>query len=388
MAISADRMAYVLNSTGETLSKINLSTGIVTNDILTIGSDILSYPSQIIVRDSLAYVIASGTDELQVINLKTETTVDYINTGALSNPYWMAFYDSQYVHVSLMVKNKVIKIDVISGTIADEINTGVSPAGILIFDNKAFVVCSGYDFDTYTFNSSTLAIYDLDDNSLIDELDVGLNAQYAALDNFGRIHVVSTGNYYDVMGEVYVIDGHTNEALFDFPIGGSPGQISIGPDDVAYIAAAGYTYSGYVFSYNTLTGQVYHNADNPINVDLNCMTAVAYQDSTIFTGSFTDYINVIDSAGNKEASYAVGAGPVHLDFNYIPGDANSDFNLDILDIVYLINWKYKNGPKTVPARWRANVNADMAYNILDIVYLINFLYKDGPAPKVGIMWLL
>jgi hypothetical protein len=117
------------------------------------------------------------------------------------------------------------------------------------------------------------------------------------------------------------------------------------------------------------------------------MTAVAYQDSTVFTGSFTDFINVVDSAGNSQASYAVGAGPVHLDFNYIPGDANGDFTVDILDIVYLINWKYKNGLRTTPARWRANVNADLAYNILDIVYLINFLYKDGPEPKVGVMWL-
>ena len=31
--------AYVINSSGETLSKINLTTGIVDNDILTLGSD-------------------------------------------------------------------------------------------------------------------------------------------------------------------------------------------------------------------------------------------------------------------------------------------------------------------------------------------------------------
>jgi len=387
LAFSADKIAYILNSTGETLTKVNLTSGVVTNDIVTIGTDVLSYPNQVVVRDSLAYVIASGTDELQIINLKTETTIDYINTGANSNPYWMAFYDSRYVYVTLMLTNKVAKIDVLSGLVVDEISTGVSPAGIVIYDHKAFVVCSGYDFNTYTFNPSTLAIYELSDNSLVDEIDVGLNAQYAAVDNFGNVHIVATGNYYDISGEVYIIDGDSHEIINSFPVEGSPGQINIGPDNVAYIAAAGWSMAGYIFSYNVSTGEVYHNSENPIEVDLNCMTAVPFQDSTIFSASFsTDYINVIDSAGSNQANYAVGDGPVHLDFNYIPGDANADFDLNILDVVYIINWKYKDGPQTITARWRADVNADLNYNILDVVYLINFLYKDGPRPKIGATW--
>jgi hypothetical protein len=386
---AADRLAYILNSTGETLSKINLTTGVVDNDIVTIGSDIYSYPNQIVVRDSLAYVIASGTDELQIIDLKRETTVDFINTGVSSNPYWMAFYDSQFVYVTLMLQNKIIKIDVLDGTIVHEMPTGVSPAGIVISDNKAYVVCSGYDFENYTFNPSKLFIYNLNDNSLINQLDVGLNAQYAAVDNLGNIHVVATGNYYDIFGEVYIIDSGLDEIINNFSVGGSPGLINIGPDSVAYIAAAGWSQSGYIFSYNTLTGEMFHDVGNPIEVGLNCLTAIPFQDSTIFAASFsTDYINVIDSTGNRLMDYAVGDGPIHLDFNYLPGDANGDFNVDILDVVYVINWKYKNGPETVTAKWRANVNADMYYNILDIVYLINYLYKDGPVPKVGIPWLL
>ena len=386
---AADKIAYVLNSTGETLSKIDLSTGAITNDIVTIGSDISSFPSQIIVRDSLAYVIASGTDELQIINLNTESTIDYINTGVLSNPYWMAFYDSQFVYVSLMLQNKVVKIDVIGGAIAQEIPTGVSPAGVAISNNKLYVVCSGYDFDSYTFNPSKLDIYDLSDYSLIDELDIGLNAQYVAVDKIGNIHVVATGNYFDISGEAFIIDAAADQVINSIPLGGSPGQICVGPDNVAYIAAAGWSLAGYIYSYNTLTGQIYHDDANPLEVGLNCLAAIPFEDSTIFSTSFsTDYIEIIDSAGNNQTSYAVGDGPVHLDFNYIPGDANGDYDVNILDVIYIINWKYKNGPRTFPARWRANVNADMYYNILDIVYLINSIYKDGPKPKIGLPWLL
>ncbi len=388
MILSMDKIAYVLNASGETLSKINITTGIVTNNIVTIGTDVQSYPNQIVVRDSLAYVIASGTDELQVINLKTETTVNYINTGAFSNPYWMAFYDSQYVYVTLMLKNKVAKIDVLSGLIVDEIETGGSPSGIVIYDHKVFVVCSGYDFDTYSFNPSKLYIYDLSDNALLDEVDVGLNSQYAAVDRLGNVHVVATGNYFDINGEVYIVNGDYHEVVNSFPVGGSPGQINIGPDDVAYIAAAGWSLAGHIYSYNTVTGEVYHNSINPLEVGLNCMAAVPFQDSTIFSVSFsTDYINVIDSTGNDLGNYAIGDGPVHLDFNYIPGDIDGDFAVNILDVIYLINWKYKNGPQTIAARWRADVNADLSYNILDAVYLINSLYKDGPGPKISATWL-
>jgi hypothetical protein len=62
------------------------------------------------------------------------------------------------------------------------------------------------------------------------------------------------------------------------------------------------------------------------------------------------------------------------------GDVNRDMNINILDIVFMINFLYKSGPAPVPAE-KANVNNDGAVNILDIVYLINHLYKEGPGPS-------
>jgi len=61
------------------------------------------------------------------------------------------------------------------------------------------------------------------------------------------------------------------------------------------------------------------------------------------------------------------------------GDANSDEFVNILDVVYLINFKYKGGPAPDPLV-SADVNNDEQVNILDIVYLINYKYKDGPEP--------
>ena len=63
----------------------------------------------------------------------------------------------------------------------------------------------------------------------------------------------------------------------------------------------------------------------------------------------------------------------------ICGDVNGDDLVNILDIVFLINYKYKDGPAPEYLN-AADVNGDTLVNILDIVYLINYKYKNGPGP--------
>ncbi len=384
---AADPIAYVLNTNGETLSKINLTTGVVTNNFLTIGSDIWCYPNQMVVRDTIMYVTVSGTDEIQVINLKTEKTAYYINTGAYTNPYWIDFAEKPYLYVTLLMTGTVAKINYLTGTTVTEVPVGKSPEGIKIVGDKAYIACSGFDWDTYQYDPGRVAVYDLIGDSLFHYINVGLNPQYLALDNSGRIHVVCTGDYATIWGSAYMIDTDLDSVIDSIYLGGTPGQISIGPDNIACIASAGWSESGYVFTYNTVTGEVYHDNSDPLVVDLNCLTAIAYQDSTCFTGSFTDYVNVIDSGGGYLASYAVGDGPIHIAFNYLPGDVNGDFSVNIFDVTYLIDWLYLDGDEPRWPKWRANTNSDNVYNIFDITYLIAYLYLDGPPPKIGPDWL-
>lgn len=63
----------------------------------------------------------------------------------------------------------------------------------------------------------------------------------------------------------------------------------------------------------------------------------------------------------------------------ICGDADGDATINILDIVYLINYIYKSGPTPEPVEM-TDVNHDESVNILDIVFLINYVYKSGPEP--------
>ncbi|MCP4705615.1 MAG: hypothetical protein GY865_13530 [candidate division Zixibacteria bacterium] len=65
-----------------------------------------------------------------------------------------------------------------------------------------------------------------------------------------------------------------------------------------------------------------------------------------------------------------------------PGEADGNTTeINILDIVHLVNYKYKGGVDPIPyALCSGDVNCNCTVDILDIVYLINFKYKGGNAP--------
>jgi len=63
----------------------------------------------------------------------------------------------------------------------------------------------------------------------------------------------------------------------------------------------------------------------------------------------------------------------------ICGDADGDGIINILDILFLINYLYKSG--AAPEHQHlSDVNSDTRINILDVVYLINYKYKSGAEP--------
>jgi len=64
---------------------------------------------------------------------------------------------------------------------------------------------------------------------------------------------------------------------------------------------------------------------------------------------------------------------------YTCGDVNDQPGISILDVVFLINYKYKEGPAPDPLI-AGEINGIPPINILDVVYLINSIYKEGPDP--------
>jgi len=64
---------------------------------------------------------------------------------------------------------------------------------------------------------------------------------------------------------------------------------------------------------------------------------------------------------------------------YLVGDVNGDGVIELGDVVYLINYLYRDGDPPNPPE-AGDCNCDEIVELGDVVYLINYLYRDGPAP--------
>jgi len=384
---ASEPTAFVINTSGETLSEIDISTMTPTNNVAILGSDINCYPNQIVVRDTLAWIVNSGTDEIQVINLNTMATVGWIDFPAGSNPYWMAFLDDHYCYVSLLVDNSLAKVDVTNKNIVETYPIGQAPEGVVIVDNLVCVSVTAYDFSTWSFGQGRVVVFDPLSETIVGDIPVGTNPQYMALDSQNRVHVSCTGNYGSIAGMVYIIDTDDFSIADSLAIGGQPAQVAISSDNVAYLAAGGWLDDGEVYSYDALGGTIFHDPSSPIYIDSGATGVVVYQDATVFATCFGDKLVRLNEAGDKINTLTMGDGPVHLDFNYRPGDANGDWEVNIGDAVYVVNYIFKSGAAPLSPRWRANPNGDEAINVGDAVYLVNYIFKGGPGPKIGPIWI-
>jgi subtilisin family serine protease len=71
-------------------------------------------------------------------------------------------------------------------------------------------------------------------------------------------------------------------------------------------------------------------------------------------------------------------GALTAQLSFDRGDVNNDGMISISDVIYLINYLFKFGPRPNPEK--ADTNCDGKVSLSDIVFLINYLFKGGPQP--------
>ncbi len=116
-------------------------------------------------------------------------------------------------------------------------------------------------------------------------------------------------------------------------------------------------------------GDVCDNCDQVVNVDQADVDEDGY-------GDLCDNCPDVYNPGQEDAN-GNDIGDV---CDWICGDIDNNGTINILDVVYLVNYKFKSGsePEFMDA---ADVNHDTSVNILDIVYLVNYKFKNGPDPS-------
>ena len=86
-------------------------------------------------------------------------------------------------------------------------------------------------------------------------------------------------------------------------------------------------------------------------------------------------------SGRLDSDYvAIYDGTLTVRAGGLCGDIDGNESINLLDVVYLINYLYKGGPPPAILNL-ADVNNSGSVNLLDATYLINYLYKGGPPPN-------
>jgi len=107
-----------------------------------------------------------------------------------------------------------------------------------------------------------------------------------------------------------------------------------------------------------------------------------YLDSTFsLTGqAMGDYyfsVNCTDTEGQTGPNSKLKK--VHVAADVIYGDLNNDLAVNPVDVVWLVNIVYRNGPPPVLPGTQY-INGDSACNPVDVVWLVNHVYRNGPPP--------
>lgn len=107
-------------------------------------------------------------------------------------------------------------------------------------------------------------------------------------------------------------------------------------------------------------------------------------DETHGTGSNAIHVGDADNDGNNEVIVGGNTILAYEGNVWICGDINGDEDVNLSDVVYFINYLFRDGdlPQCPPEPYIscADANGDGEVGLPDIVYLINYVLKSGPPP--------
>ncbi|MEW5924389.1 MAG: hypothetical protein AB1746_10410 [Candidatus Zixiibacteriota bacterium] len=132
---------------------------------------------------------------------------------------------------------------------------------------------------------------------------------------------------------------------------------------------------------------VHHNIlSNSINArddiaggfwDDGISTGNCWSDFEINSG-YPDQYNVDGNAATIDRFPNVYCGDL---CDCIPGNANNDASLNILDITYLITYIYRSGPAPIPyTTCSGDADCNCNINLLDVTRLLTYIYRSGMPP--------
>jgi len=302
---------FVVNGLGESVSMIDVSENRVWNNVFTTDN----VPNQMKIQGDSLYVLNSVSSTLQIFDLISKQEVKKIDLGTRKNPWDFTFCRSTgKIFVSNLMANSVSVVDVASGSVVDSIAVGISPEGILAVNGRVYVTNTAYNASTYSYGQGTVYVIDAVSHTVIDSILTPTNPQNMAVGPAGRLHVVCTGNLWNVPGVVAVVDPSTHSIVDTIAVGGIPSSITFTPDGLAYLGAGGWTDYGHVLKYDAVNDIVIRSEAHPILAGKGVVGVLADRAGHVFVAAFSDdQVDVIQTAGDSVVqTINVGDGPQNL----------------------------------------------------------------------------
>lgn len=310
-----DRL-YVVQYGDESLAEIQLATGAVNGHVLDLGFGC----NDIVVSDTRLLITNSLLNTVQVIDAEANVTLADFPTMGGVNPYSLAVVNDDTVAVTNWISNNVLLMRLMDGAIVGNISVGVAPQGIIAHADQVFICLTRYEsFGVY--GPGVVLIYDRGTFQLLDSLRVGTNPQTAAVDDRNRLHVVCTGDYDQIGGEIHVIDLDVPENHAIVPIGGTPMSVSFGGNQ-AFVAAGGWGVNGAVYRYRLSDLAILNDAMSPISVGVGATDVEVLPDGSFFVScSMDDAIEYRNQVGTLLQRFLVSDSPGQMALYSSPSHA-------------------------------------------------------------------
>ena len=297
------RSVYTVNSLGQNLSKINIENGNVVPDALPLGL----FANYIRINNEKAYVVNSGANNIQIIDLAGPTTITTIDLGAGSNPWAFDFINDSLIAVSLLFVNQVAIVNLISKQVSQNITVGTGPEGVKYHDGKIYVTNTGFNGSGY--DPGIVSVIDANTYTVINTLNVGTNPQDLDIDSQGQLIVACSGDYVAIKSQVDFVDLSSGSIVktLTFPLTVQATSLRINPQDQCYIGTFGLG----VMVYDILNGSFDRDNSNPLQGGPGI--AFDNQGNAFIADFASDSVFVFSSNHQQLAAYQVGDGPVSID---------------------------------------------------------------------------
>ena len=294
------RAAYIVNGSAQTISVFDIETSEVKNDVLTVGK----WPADIKIWGDKAYVVNTGDNNVQIIDLESLTDVGVIDIGDGTLPEKIGFVSDDKAYVSCNGTESVSVVDLAARQVTKTIEVGVAPWGVAVAGQKVYVCNTAYDLASNSYGDGTVSVIDSSTDEIVKTVNVEINPTEIVA--FGdRIMVQCTGNYADITGKLCIIDAAADSVVQTIDLDTAPSGIAASPKGIAYITSFGGLIPVEIDSGSIAAPLVDFAGGSGLAFDKDGNGYICVPDWASGGG---DKLLVMDASENLAGTYSVGGG--------------------------------------------------------------------------------